>query len=327
MIRAAVVSSLRVSRIRPAGSRGVSVASPRTCGMTATPVSKPDMPSASLGKTSSATPTIASGEECWAVIASHQLPITTGCASTCQAEVAEDHHVECQVGCRRADGDADRLAEALEEHRAQGGEQHQRDPQVRAVQQRRGEGVLHDVRGGVGGRQGHGDHEVGGGEAQQHQHQELPGPPGQQPLQHGDRALAVRALLGDPAVDGQRAEEGQRDQHEGGERREQPGRQRGDARLVAEGGEVVDAGQAHDPPPGVALVLGRRRAVRAGVAGGLARSVRPAASPATVGRQACGGRDPPGCRSYGNVLPIVVCARCWSGDGGNRAGGHRGNTW
>ena len=53
----------------PAGraSRTCPSASPLTCGITATPVSKPDMPSASFGKTSSATPTIASGEECSAV--------------------------------------------------------------------------------------------------------------------------------------------------------------------------------------------------------------------------------------------------------------------
>ena len=33
-----------------------------------------------------------------------------------------------------------------------------------------------------------------------------------------------------------------------------PGRQGGDARLVAEGGEVVDPGQAHHLPPGVLVV-------------------------------------------------------------------------
>lgn len=78
MITAAVVSSRRVSRIRPAGFAYVSVGSPLTCGITATPVSKPDMPSASLGKTRSATPTIASGEECSVVIASVQSPTLCG---------------------------------------------------------------------------------------------------------------------------------------------------------------------------------------------------------------------------------------------------------
>ena len=57
--------------------------------------------------------------------------------------------------------------------------------------------------------------------------------------------------LGHAAIDRQRAEQGDADEHQGRERGEQPGRQGGDARLVAERGEVVDAGQAHHPPPGV----------------------------------------------------------------------------
>ena len=40
------------------------------------------------------------------------------------------------------------------------------------------------------------------------------------------------------------------------------GGQRGDARLIAEGGEIVDAGQAHHSPPGLGVVLGRGRAFR-----------------------------------------------------------------
>lgn len=66
----------------------VSVASPRTWGITATPVSNPDMPSASFGKTSSATPTMASGEECSRVMASVQSPTLTGWVRISQAEVA-----------------------------------------------------------------------------------------------------------------------------------------------------------------------------------------------------------------------------------------------
>ena len=50
-------------------ARRSSSASPRTCGITATPVSKPDRPSASLGKTSSAMPTTISGLPCWVVSA------------------------------------------------------------------------------------------------------------------------------------------------------------------------------------------------------------------------------------------------------------------
>jgi hypothetical protein len=51
MTAAAVRSSRRVLRIRPAGRFGSSSASPRTSGMTATPVSNPDRPRASRGKT------------------------------------------------------------------------------------------------------------------------------------------------------------------------------------------------------------------------------------------------------------------------------------
>ena len=60
-------------------------------------------------------------------------------------------------------------------------------------------------------------------------------------LQHRDRALAVRALRGHPPVHRQRAEQGDQHQDQGRERREHAGGQRGDARLVAERGEVVDA--------------------------------------------------------------------------------------
>ena len=56
---------------------------------------------------------------------------------------------------------------------------------------------------------------------EQDQDEELALPERQQPLQHRDRALAVRALPRHPAVDRQRAEQGQRDQHQGGDGREQ----------------------------------------------------------------------------------------------------------
>ena len=55
MISAAVVSSLRVLRIRPVGlGSACRPGRPCTSGITATPVSKPDSPSASFGKSSSA---------------------------------------------------------------------------------------------------------------------------------------------------------------------------------------------------------------------------------------------------------------------------------
>ena len=78
MMTAAVVSRRRAPLIRPSGSSSVSVAWPRICGMTATPVSKPERPRASFGKTSSAMPTTISGLPWDVVRASHQLSTATG---------------------------------------------------------------------------------------------------------------------------------------------------------------------------------------------------------------------------------------------------------
>ena len=58
MIRAAVVNSSRALRIRPRGFSGVSSGPPLISGITATPVSKPLKPNASLGKNSTLIATI-----------------------------------------------------------------------------------------------------------------------------------------------------------------------------------------------------------------------------------------------------------------------------
>ena len=64
MMMAAVLSSLRVLSMRArssiAGSTGLP-STPRTSGITATPVSKPDRPSASFGNTMNAKATIMIG--------------------------------------------------------------------------------------------------------------------------------------------------------------------------------------------------------------------------------------------------------------------------
>ena len=88
------------------------------------------------------------------------------------------------------------------------------------------------------------------------------------PLQRGSSSSSIaiepwplRAVLGHLAVDGQRAEQRHAHQHERRDRREEPGGQEGDAGLVAEGREVVDAGEAHHLPPRVRVVgvVGVRR--------------------------------------------------------------------
>ena len=127
------------------------------------------------------------------------------------------------------------------------------------LKRRRHERVADDVRGRVGRRQRDGDDEVGRGEPEQAQHERLALPSRQQLFEHRDAALAVRARLGDAAVDRQRAEQRQQDEHERRERREEPGGEERDARLIAERREVVDAGEAHDLPPGGLVVAARAR--------------------------------------------------------------------
>ena len=80
MISAAAKSSLFVLRMRPRGFASVSFASPLTSGITATPVSNPESPSASFGKTNKPTSMIMV-----------QLPPTRGCPSKafCQFEITE----------------------------------------------------------------------------------------------------------------------------------------------------------------------------------------------------------------------------------------------
>ncbi|CAM5319542.1 hypothetical protein STANM337S_00758 [Streptomyces tanashiensis] len=170
----------------------------------------------------------------------------------------DDDHVEAEVDADEDDGDADGFEEALEEHRAEQGDQHERDDHLFVVECLFEVGVLDEVGGGVGRRQGDGDEEVGRGEAEEGEDEELALPEGQQSRQHGDGALAARALLGDPPVDGQGAGQGDDHQDDRGDGGEQSGGQGRDAGLVAEGGEVVDAGQAHHPPPALALVPGVR---------------------------------------------------------------------
>ena len=69
MMQAATVSSRLVLRIRPAGCSASSPGSPSTWLITATPVSKPDMPSASLGNSVSETAIISAMLPCSAVSA------------------------------------------------------------------------------------------------------------------------------------------------------------------------------------------------------------------------------------------------------------------
>ena len=202
MISAAEVRSFWVLRIRPAGFAGVSSGSPFTSGITATPVSKPESPSASRGKTSRATATIMIGLPCWVKSASRQLPSTLRIGQDVLQTDGHDDGIQREVGDHEGHGNADRLLEAFQKDSAQDGDEEERDRYLMPFQDRGQERILQHVRGGIGGGEGDRDDEVGGDEAEEDQHEELALPPGEQALQHGDRAFATRAFTGDPPVDG-----------------------------------------------------------------------------------------------------------------------------
>jgi hypothetical protein len=168
--------------------------------------------------------------------------------------VADDDEVEQQVSPDEDDGEPDGLLEALEEDRAEQRDQHERDGD-RVVRPHGRVRVLDDVRRGVGRRERDRDDEVGGDEAQQDEDEELTSPTREQLFEHRDRALAVRALARDAAVDGERAEEGEQHEDERRHGRERAGGEEGDARLVAQSREVVHARQAHHLPPRVLVVV------------------------------------------------------------------------
>jgi hypothetical protein len=76
----------------------------------------------------------------------------------------------------------------------------------------------------------------------------------------------VGALGRHAAIHRQGTEEGDEHEDERRDRRERTGRERRDAGLVAEGREVVDTCQAHDPPPRLHVLLGLGLALRLVVA-------------------------------------------------------------
>ena len=224
MISAAVSSSLRVLRMRPARRVGrVAAARPCTSGITATPVSKPERPRASFGNRSSGTAR-AWPAGCRAHAKSGALPVGQQLrmgARPRRARPPSTHGVQRQVDGDDADRQADRLAEALA-GRPRPARRASSSVSSTGWWSRlpRHERVLDDVGGGVGRGQRDGDDEVGEGEAEQHQHERLAPPARQQLLEHQDAALAVRAAGRHLRVDGQGHEQRDQDQDQGGHRRQ-----------------------------------------------------------------------------------------------------------
>ena len=123
------------------------------------------------------------------------------------------------------DCEPDGFVEAPDEESAESGDEEQRKPYP-VLKHRGCPGVLRDVGGGIGGGERDGDDEVGGEETQEAEHDELTPPVRQEVLEHGDGALAVRALLRDTAVDGRAEEAPDGGQGDGGRARR---REEGDA--------------------------------------------------------------------------------------------------
>ena len=115
MMSAAVRSSFFVLRIRPSGASSVSVGSPSTSGMTATPVSNPDRPSASFGNRMIAIAPIISGSPCCSKSDAFHDRDVLGMAEDLLQPVDDDDAVERHVDADEADREHDRFAEALEE--------------------------------------------------------------------------------------------------------------------------------------------------------------------------------------------------------------------
>ena len=141
--------------------------------MAETPVSKPLRPRASFGNTSKA-PAIQQGKV--TLSGERRSPsrrVEPGAAITSPDAASEDDEVEGEVGHGGGGCQADRLAEPLQEDRREHGEDHERDEDRVVAEHGMEEWILDGVLGGVGGRQGHRDHEVGGGKTEQDQDEGL----------------------------------------------------------------------------------------------------------------------------------------------------------
>ena len=155
----------------------VEVVSHSISGMTATPVSKPERPSARRGKSSDRDADdreqASMLDEYGVFPAEHQVGL--------QKNVNEGHErhdqVQREIDAHKNDGNVDRFLKALEEDGAQDGEQDEGDAHL-VLQGRRSVGIVDKVGRCVGGGKRHGDDEVSGGETEKDEHEDLAGPPG-----------------------------------------------------------------------------------------------------------------------------------------------------
>ena len=191
---------------------------------------------------------------CWVKRARFQSTRSVGLLEHMKDADEGNDQVEREIDSHENDGDVDCFFKALEEDGAQDGKQDEGDAHL-VLQGVRSVGIVDKVGRRVRRRKSHGDDEIGGGKAQQDEHKYFAGPPREQLLEHGDAALAVGAGCSDPIVDGQGCKQRHQNQDQGRDRRQDAGGKESDARLIAEGGEVVHAGEAHHLPPGMLALI------------------------------------------------------------------------
>ena len=115
MISAAVFSSFLAFRIRDCRISGAVSPSPRINGITATPVSKPERPSASFGNSSSANASIITGFDCCDQQIVRPVRDVFGMLPEYDQLIADHPRVQEQVHRDEHDGQPDRFAETREE--------------------------------------------------------------------------------------------------------------------------------------------------------------------------------------------------------------------
>src|SRR5580692_10080399 len=108
-----------------------------------------------------------------------------------ESDEANDR-VQREVDADQNNCDVDCLFEALKENGAQDSEQDKGDAHL-VLQGRRSERIVDKMGSCIGCGESHRDDEIGGGEAQQDEHNHLTGPPWEELLEHRYAALAVGA--------------------------------------------------------------------------------------------------------------------------------------
>jgi hypothetical protein len=139
---------------------------------------------------------------------------------------------------RKANG----LPEPFQKNCGEYREDRERDQDLVVTEHRLEERILDCVLGGVGRRQRHRDHKIGGREAKQDQDEHFPLPSSEQALKHGDGTLSGVAAPSYLRVHWQCAKQRNKDEDDRSNRRYRARRDQRNTRLVAECREVVNAG-------------------------------------------------------------------------------------